>query len=1004
MKEQFKKPPVEYRSAPFWSWNDKLDQKELNRQLDEMKAGGFGGGFLHSRLGLITPYLSKEWMDRVKSTIEYSKKHGLPAYLYDEDRWPSGSGGGLATKKRENRMRMLVCKKTVNRWRFWEEASLDDGIDPERFNNTGYLDTSNKEAVKAFIDSTYEPYKKAAGKYFGKTVPLIFTDEPTLHKHYKKDRNIYVFSWTKGFDSIFKDRYGYDIREKLHLLAEDGKGSSKVRYDYRTLISELFLLNYGKQIYDWCGKNGIAFGGHYLAEDTLKRQLLKIGAAMPMYEYMHIPGVDHLCRRIEYVLLTIKQCSSVAHQLGKKRVLSELYGASGQNFSFADRKWLGDWDLSLGVNMLCPHLWLYSMRGCRKRDYPPTISCQQPWWKYNKPVEDYFARMNYALSQGEFKPDMLVIHPIDTARVLYKQPPGPEKYSKDKTEIFDIKFRRLCKSIIASHYDFDLGDESLIAKHTRIDKQDGKASFIVGRMRYDIVIVPGLLTIRGSTLKLLKEFMDSGGRVICVSRLPCMINGEDRKNEVQERLSGAAIVKENRLIKIIEGMKKREIRITDDRGVEISQICCQKRALKNGDDMYFLSNMNRAKGFRANIKIAGNGNIEYWDGFSGKMYSARARTEGGYLSTALEIPPAGSCLLVRTREKRRLEPLRTYGREKTLMALAGKWAFRRLAENSLTLDFCRYRTGSGPWSEKIPVITLQRKLEKTARTRRMSLKYSFETAFDRKPGSIFLVMEQPEKHKIKVNNRAVRYKDAGWWIDTSFKKIDISSYVKLNGANTVELECRFINPKKPKTDIYVKNGIELESVYVTGAFSVTGAFRKMKNTFVEKYDYPKQSVLAKGATGFAGKRFVLENEKEAAGLKEPVLAGYPFYAGPLLYGREFEFHGDIRRNERVFLKFSGFNATAAKIRLNSKESGAALLPPYEIDVTKSIRKGKNRLEVEIVNSLRNLLGPHHHPEIEAKWIGPEEFFQEGNKWMNEYTFLPYGFRKLALVCRHEHRM
>lgn len=27
--ERLKKPPKEYRSVPFWSWNDKLDPNEL---------------------------------------------------------------------------------------------------------------------------------------------------------------------------------------------------------------------------------------------------------------------------------------------------------------------------------------------------------------------------------------------------------------------------------------------------------------------------------------------------------------------------------------------------------------------------------------------------------------------------------------------------------------------------------------------------------------------------------------------------------------------------------------------------------------------------------------------------------------------------------------------------------------------------------------------------------------------------------------------------------------
>lgn len=32
----------EYRSIPFWSWNNYLDEGELCRQIEEMKSAGIG--------------------------------------------------------------------------------------------------------------------------------------------------------------------------------------------------------------------------------------------------------------------------------------------------------------------------------------------------------------------------------------------------------------------------------------------------------------------------------------------------------------------------------------------------------------------------------------------------------------------------------------------------------------------------------------------------------------------------------------------------------------------------------------------------------------------------------------------------------------------------------------------------------------------------------------------------------------------------------------------------
>ena len=91
--KEFKNPPKEYRSAPFWSWNDKLESEELKRQVREHAEKGLGGYFMHARIGLITPYMSEEWMHCVATCVEEGKRVGIASWLYDEDCWPSGVMG-----------------------------------------------------------------------------------------------------------------------------------------------------------------------------------------------------------------------------------------------------------------------------------------------------------------------------------------------------------------------------------------------------------------------------------------------------------------------------------------------------------------------------------------------------------------------------------------------------------------------------------------------------------------------------------------------------------------------------------------------------------------------------------------------------------------------------------------------------------------------------------------------------------------------------------------------
>ncbi|GAI57178.1 unnamed protein product, partial [marine sediment metagenome] len=170
------------------------------------------------------------------------------------------------------------------------------------------------------------------------------------------------------------------------------------------------------------------FTGHYLEEGDFFSQISCGGAVMPHYEYLPQPGIDILTESITETL-TVKQCSSVAHQFDRKRVLSEIYGCSGWDFTFEGQKWVGDWQYALGVNFRCPHLTLYTLRGCRKRDYPPSFNYQNTWWPYYNVVEDYFGRLSLVLSQGEPLREVLLIHPIASAWAVHnfedRQPVKP---------------------------------------------------------------------------------------------------------------------------------------------------------------------------------------------------------------------------------------------------------------------------------------------------------------------------------------------------------------------------------------------------------------------------------------------------------------------------------------------------------------------------------------------------------------------------------------------------
>ena len=185
-----------------------------------------------------------------------------------------------------------------------------------------------------------------------------------------------------------------------------------------------------------------------------------------------------------------------------------MFGISGQNMNFEDRKWIADFHAVLGVNHVCPHLSLYSMKGCRKRA-PPTFSPHQPYWPYNKMVEDYMARMSYLSTVGKYAPEILVIHPLEsnyTETSFGKLEGDPRR--------FDLL--RVLESLQRGHRDDDLGDEEIMED---IGSVSGKRN----TSWRDVIQGSGSAPHGDDPSKhpgLLKKFAEAGGPIVSVGELP----------------------------------------------------------------------------------------------------------------------------------------------------------------------------------------------------------------------------------------------------------------------------------------------------------------------------------------------------------------------------------------------------------------------------------------------------------------------------------------------------
>ena len=495
-----KNPEKKYRPIPFWSWNEKLDTKETKRQIEMMDQIGMGGYFMHARGGLQTEYMGREWFDNVEVGVVEGKKHGMSAWAYDENGWPSGFGNGLINgmgleyqqkylrmEEGDKQTEFTICNK--NGIHFYYEV------------NPFYVDTLYKKGTLEFIDKIYKPYYEK----YKNDIEGFFTDEPQISRN--------GIPWSFILPDEYEKAYGENLLDSLIELFRPVGNYKDTRFKFWKLVTDLFSENFMKPIYDWCNEHELKLTGHLVIEEDLERQLVSAGACMPHYEYFHIPGVDWLTRNI-YPCLTHHQVSSVAHQLGKNQILTESFALCGHNVGMDELKRILEWQMVRGINILCPHLQGYSLRGIRKRDYPPAMYYQQPWWEEYGKFIDAMSRIGMLLAEGRVEFDTLVIHPQSSAWVCF------DNGDNEGLNELHNDFISIIEELEKKHVLFHFGDEIIMNRHAKVVGN----KLVIGTQSYSKIVLPRHEVLFDSTKALLEEFKANGGVVINhdeLVKIPC---------------------------------------------------------------------------------------------------------------------------------------------------------------------------------------------------------------------------------------------------------------------------------------------------------------------------------------------------------------------------------------------------------------------------------------------------------------------------------------------------
>lgn len=1006
LADTLKEPKLEYRPIPFWSWNEKLESKELQRQIKLMKQSGVGGYFMHARGGLQTEYLEEPWFESIQVGIETGKSVGLHPWVYDEEGWPSGFAGGKVTalgdwvyarglcfRRLQTPEQAITGEALLGVFALTEkdgqcvpvkeakpEEDYADYVEISHNCSPHYIDVLNEKVIAAFLESTHDQYAErfelGQNGLYG-----FFTDEPRLAQG--------PIPWSYLMPQAFLERYGYDLMRRLPALFLPCEGYRKVRHDFWALVNELFVNAYMKQIGEWCEAHNCKLTGHMMMEESLYSQMTGTAGGMPFYEFMHTPGVDSLRRSVSDPRIP-KQVGSVAEQLGKEQVLTESYAMSGWDVSFDEMRWIAGWQYVNGVNLMCQHLQGYSLRGLRKRDYPPSLYYQQTWYDEYYRFNDYLARLGQMLGSGKKYIDVLLVHPMHSGWVSYDGTNNEEIAELDRT------FAAATELLGGAHIDYHLGDETILRRYGKV-LPDGRIQ--VGNYQYGAVVIADSLTLDRTTLELVKAADQAGSPIVRLGQWPYLCEGEASAELLALKDKAVLAETPEALWKALGGVLEKPVHILKE-GHEVLPVRCCQVALKDGGTALYMVNMSREAIEDVTLVLPGKvktTRLEL-DTLESEVLSA-AYTEGTTKSKLSFLPMQSIVVIYEEGEVQSL----TNREAEQVFTLAGTdWDIRAMDDNLITLDFCSYRIDEGEWQSPKAVIHLMQELLDLRRPCDVELRFSFTVACQPESfGQLSLVMEQPHQFEVTVNGEKVSFNGEDWYKDISFIKTDILSYVK-QGENTIELKARFLQSQHVYDVLYGENvyetelnkltyDMELESIYLLGDFGVNSlsAYRAGE----------RNSITTEGP-------FVLEVPPKK--LKGGVFTtqGLTFFAGSLTLEKTVNLS---QVNGRVILDLGTPRAALVKVSINETDVKTFLWAPYRCDITELVKPGDNKVTVTLFASNRNMLGPHHHTKEESYSVGPISFtgkfswaereseavvitpeMRRKNYWQEGYSFVTFG--------------
>ena len=189
------------------------------------------------------------------------------------------------------------------------------------------------------------------------------------------------------------------------------------------------------------------------------------------------------------------------------------------------------------------------------------------------------------------------------------------------------------------------------------------------------------------------------------------------------------------------------------------------------------------------------------------------------------------------------------------------------------------------------------------------------------------VVESANLYHVFINDSEIKPIPGKWWLDKGFGVFNIEQFVHV-GKNKISITAKPFSVHA-----------EIEPVYILENFALSSAEKG--------WDIIKAKPLQIGSC---------KNQ------------GMQMYGNEVVYTKKININKNT--SQKYFVELGKWNGTVATVFVNKKQAGIISLEPYSCDINKYLKNGENEIEVHIIGSLKNTLGPHHNnhaPGLVSPW-------------------------------------